>query len=463
MPLSLATSKKLLIPLSVILIIIIVAVLLSPKSQPVPENKTVLTPPVAYTLPSYNCTFEDDESAFAYAVDHKDLEACGCIADLNLYWMCQSSLRDILFYNRAIEVLDISICEEITNPSAKSACISIISDAEAQFSSEDPEYLAARYISAQDYDKAIELLGGLAEESNGTYSLTLLATAYANKGVFERDNASLASALDSINLAISRDSSDANLFRVKGFIYELLGDYDQSMENYNKAIGMDASYAQAYVNRGHAKEKLRGDVAGAIADFEKAKELDAGRSLFEVYSQLCRAYAANALSVEKAADNCLIAIEVSSPDGDMMMGVHLVLATLYLSEDRLDEAEAQFQISLSYQPESPEILAALPKLYILKGDFVTAQAYAEKALEIDPMKSVAYSTLAYSLYSLEDYDKAIEAALAGLELVDKDISVLPPIKPSVKRELYGVLALAYHEKGDLAKEQEYNTLMSTLG
>lgn len=57
-------------------------------------------------------------------------------------------------------------------------------------------------------------------------------------------------------------------------IYFKQKDYKKALEYANKAISLDANYANAYVNRANAKEMNR-DMEGACEDWHKAKELGA--------------------------------------------------------------------------------------------------------------------------------------------------------------------------------------------
>src|SRR5262249_60612061 len=51
------------------------------------------------------------------------------------------------------------------------------------------------------------------------------------------------------------------------------GDFEGAIADYNRAIELDPKYAAAYSNRGIAKQ-AKGDLDGAITDFSRAIELD---------------------------------------------------------------------------------------------------------------------------------------------------------------------------------------------
>lgn len=76
----------------------------------------------------------------------------------------------------------------------------------------------------------------------------------------------------------------------RGVAKKNLGDYAGALADYNKAIELDPECAEAYNNRGLAKQDLK-DYAGAMADYNKAIELfpqytRVYDNLIEIYEEL---------------------------------------------------------------------------------------------------------------------------------------------------------------------------------
>lgn len=59
----------------------------------------------------------------------------------------------------------------------------------------------------------------------------------------------------------------------RGLCYSRQQDYQSAIENYNQAIGIDPESADAYYNRGLAKQELGAQKAEALADFQEADRL----------------------------------------------------------------------------------------------------------------------------------------------------------------------------------------------
>src|SRR6266699_2583338 len=74
-------------------------------------------------------------------------------------------------------------------------------------------------------------------------------------------------------VAAAQTSAFAPYYNNRGLAREAKGDHDGAIADYNRAIELNPKYAGAYNNRGLAK-KAKGDHDGAIADYNRAIELN---------------------------------------------------------------------------------------------------------------------------------------------------------------------------------------------
>ena len=75
-------------------------------------------------------------------------------------------------------------------------------------------------------------------------------------------------------VAAAQTSQLADDYNSRGLAKETKGDHDGAIADYNRAIELDPKQPRAYMNRGFAKQ-ANGDVDGAIADYNRALELAA--------------------------------------------------------------------------------------------------------------------------------------------------------------------------------------------
>ena len=75
-------------------------------------------------------------------------------------------------------------------------------------------------------------------------------------------------------VAAAQTSAAADDYNSRGLAKEAKGDHDGAIADYNRAIELDPKQPRAYMNRGFAKQ-AKDDVDGAIADYNRALELAA--------------------------------------------------------------------------------------------------------------------------------------------------------------------------------------------
>jgi len=98
------------------------------------------------------------------------------------------------------------------------------------------------------------------------------AIAYHNLAFHYQKTGDLYKAIDLINKAIQLDSSVAESFVDRGNFKSDLNDHNEAISDYSKAIKIKPNYADAFNNRGVAKSYTK-DFKGAISDYTKAIEI----------------------------------------------------------------------------------------------------------------------------------------------------------------------------------------------
>ena len=89
--------------------------------------------------------------------------------------------------------------------------------------------------------------------------------------------------IEDYDKAIELDSTDAELYNMRGIAKSDFLMYDEALADYEKAIELDSNVAVYYMNRGYALWRL-GDPLGALEDINRSYSLDS----LEVYIYLSR-------------------------------------------------------------------------------------------------------------------------------------------------------------------------------
>jgi len=165
---------------------------------------------------------------------------------------------------------------------------------------------------------------------------------------------------------------------------------DAAIESYTRAIELSPHYAEAYVDRGMAR-RAKGDLAGAIDDYEKAgsinaKSIEGNRFVAQSYSN--RGYIKlNDLDIDNAIQDFTMAIKIDPVDPDHYYKRGLAR----LINDDLLQALEDLNKSLSISgPDSfakAFIYATRGMVKLLQGSRVDAQNDFEQAIKLTEGKN----------------------------------------------------------------------------
>jgi len=144
-------------------------------------------------------------------------------------------------------------------------------------------------------------------------------------------------AISEFNNAIKINPSSANAYYGLGFIYDKKGDLDKAVANFTKAIEIDPALTDAYYNRGFAYYK-KGAFDQSISDYGKV-------------------------------------IELSPNSADAFYGRGLV----YSKKGNLDQAIADFNKAIEVRPAFALAYDALAVAYFSKKDYLKTLANVNKA------------------------------------------------------------------------------------
>ena len=154
---------------------------------------------------------------------------------------------------------------------------------------QDPEYarlmreFAIELLDGNDEDRQISLRilrdgFGLSEDEiqaiqAARKDATRDAAYFVRFGTYKLDACDYDAAIANYDRAIALEPDDADAYHNRGIAKDAQGDYAAAIADFNRAIALEPDDADAYHNRGIAKD-AQGDYAAAIADFDRAIALE---------------------------------------------------------------------------------------------------------------------------------------------------------------------------------------------
>ena len=162
-------------------------------------------------------------------------------------------------------------------------------DAVRDMAARDPEFArltrqtASELLDGNDEDRSVAMRTlrvhlGLSEDEiqaiqDSRKDATRDAAYFARFGTYKLDACDYDSAIANYDRAIALDPDDADAYHNRGIAKDAQGDYAAAIADFDRAIALEPDGADVYHNRGVAKAE-QGDYAGAIADYDRVIALD---------------------------------------------------------------------------------------------------------------------------------------------------------------------------------------------
>ena len=220
-----------------------------------------------------------------------------------------------------------------------------------------------------------------------------------------------------------------------GLAYGNKSNYDKAIECYQKAIEINPEYAEAYYKMGVAYVD-KGNYDKAIECFQKAIEINPDDA--DAYYNMGIIYGWEKCSYVKAIEYFQKAIEIDPDDARAYKNMGLA----YGNKSNYDKAIECFQKAIEINPDDADAYKNMGLAYGNKSNYDKAIECFQKAIEINPEYAEAYKNMGLAYVDKGNYNKAIECCKKAIE-----------INPNYS-SAYNNMGLAYGEKGNYNKAIE---------
>ena len=170
-----------------------------------------------------------------------------------------------------------------------------------------------------------------------------------------------------------------------GIEYERVGQWDQALSHYQRALGYRRDDPRFYLAFGRAQEQ-RGDLDQALASYRKVLSLDPGS--IEGHAGL-----AGALTLKGAVPEAIREYREALRINPEAAEVHNNLGVLFARQGRLPEAIAAYQEAILLNPNLSEAYNNLGVVFWQKGSLSEARRAFQEALKRTPGHPAARANL----------------------------------------------------------------------
>lgn len=198
---------------------------------------------------------------------------------------------------------------------------------------------------------------------------------YTNRGIAYTNLGQWENALNDFNKALSIDPKSAGIYSDRGFVYGMMGQPEDAIADFNKNLAFDPENAKALENRGIAYGNT-GQYDKAVTDLIKTLEIEP--KSIRAYVSLGLIYMQQK-NFDKAIDISLkgLKIEANVPE------LYTNLGNCYLEKGEYDHAIDKYQGSLSINQTDLDAVLGMVVAYYNKNDKETAKGYLTQAVSLD--------------------------------------------------------------------------------
>lgn len=255
----------------------------------------------------------------------------------------------------------------------------------------------------KDYEKRFANVREFAAAFSYAVEETKPVSQKTSKQMFEEGYAHLVAkrhiaAIELFDQAITLEPSP-HLFCNRGNAYSAISQFEQAIEDYNRALDQNHLYVYAYSGRGFAYAHLK-QYRQALEDFNTAIALKPGFAESYGGRGLTHFYLGNC---DRAIESFNRAITLK-PHAEAYSGRGLVYA--YLKQ--YDRALEDYDLAIILDPQNAHTFNHRGIIYTKLKQYRRALEDYDRSITLDPQNAIAYYNRGNAYYSLEDYRQAAD-------------------------------------------------------
>ncbi|CAN5816742.1 hypothetical protein BH20ACI3_BH20ACI3_10040 [soil metagenome] len=242
--------------------------------------------------------------------------------------------------------------------------------------------------------------------------------------------------------AIELDADSAELHHALGLAYLKLGDRTKAIDAFKEAIRLKPGWAEAHYDIGGAHYEV-GEYETAATSFEGAVRLKP--DFFDAFMALGKTYQHSGLhprSVEVLQKAVLL--RPANVEGKIALGNAFILS------GQPQEAASVLEEAVRLSPQSALVYSTLGQAYRLLGKFQEALGALQEALRISPKDPVTYNYLGMTYESSQRNQDALASYKQAIDF------------KSNYAEAHYNLALLYFTLGDRNQAQHHYGILKTI-